>query len=202
MATRQQILDAISGGAASPVARSAQVLTPQFEPKEPSGDINFLGPLGDIIDVIDTPRAMIASTAQEIVDVFQGEGFSPKDWWQQTSDNHLFGEVLRDSGVDLPGPLDFVAGLGLDIATDPLTYLAGAGVVARLARADKVVEALRVGANAADKAGDAVKAKRMTDAAARVAKSRSVLSAGKALDDIGISSGARLTVPGTGRMGS
>ena len=118
MATRQQILDAISGGSASPVARSAQVLTPQFEPKEPSGDINFLGPLGDIIDIIDTPRAAIASTAQEIVDVFQGEGFSPRDWWQQTSDNHLFGEVLRDSGVDLPGPLDFIAGLGLDIATD------------------------------------------------------------------------------------
>ena len=200
MATRQQILDAISGGSASPVARSAQVLTPQFEPKEPSGDINFLGPLGDIIDIIDTPRAAIASTAQEIVDVFQGEGFSPRDWWQQTSDNHLFGEVLRDSGVDLPGPLDFIAGLGLDIATDPLTYFAGAGVAARLARADDVVRALKVGANAADKAGDAVKAKRMTDAAARVAKSRSVLSAGKALDDIGISSGARLTVPGTGRL--
>jgi hypothetical protein len=201
VATRQQILDAISGGSASPVARSAQVLTPQFEPKEPSGDINFLGPLGDIIDIIDTPRAAIASTAQEIVDVFQGEGFSPRDWWQQTSDNHLFGEVLRDSGVDLPGPLDFIAGLGLDIATDPLTYLAGAGVVARLARADKVVEALMVGGNAAKKAGDTVKAKRMIDAAGRVAKSRSVLSAGKALDDIGISSGARLTVPGTGRLG-
>ena len=203
MATRQQILDAISGGVASPVARSAQVLTPQFEPKEPSGDINFLGPLGDIIDIIDTPRAAIASTAQEIVDVFQGEGFSPRDWWQQTSDNHLFGEVLRDSGVDLPGPFDFIAGLGLDIATDPLTYFAGAGVAARLARADDVVRALKVGANAAEKIGDAAniaKAKRMNDAAARVAKSRSVLSAGKALDDIGISSGARLTVPGTGRL--
>ena len=178
---------------------------------ERSGDIGFGGIFGDVIDIIDTPRSILASTAQEVVDVFQGEGFSPTDWWEQVEDNHLFGEVLRDSGVDLPGPLDFALGLGLDIAFDPLTYMAGAGVAARLAKADDVVVALRQGASAADKAAKGkkgveaaeltAKATRMRDASEKVRKTRSVLSAGPALADIGIDTGARLTVPGTGRLG-
>tara|TARA_R110002012_G_scaffold93113_2_gene225803 strand:+ start:3421 stop:7842 length:4422 start_codon:yes stop_codon:yes gene_type:complete len=206
MASLKEALAAINAAGTGSVAKTvgpkaANRTVASFAPKEPSGDINFAGILGDLIDVIDTPRAAIASTAQEIVDVFQGEGFSPKDWWQQTSDNHMFGEVLRDSGVDLPGPLDFALGLGLDIATDPLTYFAGAGVAARLAKADDVVLALRKASNAAEAAGNAVDANRLFDAAERVRKTRSVLSAGKALDDIGMSAGARLTLPGTGRLG-
>lgn len=212
MASRKDLADALAGvggvsttGASVPSLNLADIL-PKPQPKaekppELGGDINFLGPLGDVIDIIDTPRAAIASTIQEVVDVFQGEGFSPRDWWQQTSDNHLFGEILRDTGVDLPGPWEMVLGLGLDVAFDPLTYFAGAGVAARLARADEVVVALSKAAGAADKAGDAAKAKRLRDASGRVARTRSVLSAGKALDDIGISSGARLTVPGSGRLG-
>lgn len=213
MASRKDLADALAGvgGVSTKAAPSAPSLNladilpkagPKAEkPPELGGDINFLGPLGDVIDIIDTPRAAIASTIQEVVDVFQGEGFSPRDWWQQTSDNHLFGEILRDVGVDLPGPWEMVLGLGLDVAFDPLTYFAGAGVAARLARADEVVVALSKAAGAADKAGDAVKAKRLRDASGRVARTRSVLSAGKALDDIGVSSGARLTVPGSGRLG-
>ena len=171
-------------------------------PEPEGGDINFGGIFGDIIDVIDTPRAAIASTIQEVVDVFQGEGFSPSDWWKQTSNNHLFGQIMRDVGVDLPGPLDFVLGTGLDIAFDPLTYLAGAGVAARLTKADDVVRALREGSAAAKKLGDTTKAKKLFEASEKVRKSRSVLSAGKeGLQEIGISPGMRLTLPGTGRLG-
>ena len=94
-------------------ARISKALSGITRGSERSGDIGFGGIFGDVIDVIDTPRSILASTAQEVVDVFQGEGFSPTDWWEQVEDNHLFGEVLRDSGVDLPGPLDFALGLAL-----------------------------------------------------------------------------------------
>ena len=89
-------------------------------PKPSSG--GFLGPLGDLIKVIDLPRAAIVSAIKEGGDLLQGELPSIVDWWNQTGDNILMGEVLRDWNVDLPGPLDFVVGLGLDIALDPLTY--------------------------------------------------------------------------------
>ena len=85
------------------------------------------GRFGNAIDLINLPISAIASTGQEVVDVFQGEGFSPKDWLQQTKDNHLFGEVLRDTG--LTGYLEdkgykhsWLPGLGLDVAFDPWTY--------------------------------------------------------------------------------
>ena len=54
--------------------------------------------------------------------------------------------------VDLPGPLDFAVGLGLDIALDPLTYMAGAGLLARGAKAADVANGLRKGAKAAEAA--------------------------------------------------
>ena len=179
-----------------------QALAQYKPPGQKKGSSGFLGTFGKLIDVIDTPRAMIASTVQEVVDVFQGEGFSPSDWWKQTKDNHLFGEIMRDIGVDLPGPLDFVLGTGLDIAFDPLTYAGGAGVAARLAKADDVVAALRKAESAAKKVGDTKKAKELFEASERVRKSRSVLSAGKTgLKELGIKPNMGLTLPGTGRLG-
>jgi hypothetical protein len=80
--------------------------------------------LGPVLDLLDTPGAIIRSTVKEIGDIFaEDESFSIGDWWQQAGDNMFMGEVLRDWGVDLPGPLDFALGLTLDIAFDPLTYL-------------------------------------------------------------------------------
>ena len=65
-----------------------------------------------MIWAIDKPRAFIASTLKELGDpLFKGELPSPMDWWRQIDDNLLWGEVLQDWGVDLPGPLDFVAGV-------------------------------------------------------------------------------------------
>ena len=180
----------------------AQGLAKAKVPVPERGRVGFGGVFGKLLDVIDTPRAMIASTVQEVVDVFQGEGFSPSDWWKQTKDNHLFGEIMRDVGVDLPGPLDFILGTGLDIAFDPLTYAGGAGVAARLAKADDVVIALRKAEAAAKKAGNTKKAKELFEASERVRKSRSVLSAGKTgLKELGIKPNMGLTLPGTGRLG-
>ena len=201
----------------SPLGRSTSPVTPQAiaetssqikkgfsqykSPYDRSGKRGFGGAFGRFIDIVDTPRAAIASTVQEIVDVFQGEGFSGSDWWKQTKDNHLFGEIMRDIGVDLPGPLDFALGVGLDIAFDPLTYAGGAGVAARLAKADDVVAALRKAQATAKKAGDTKKAQELFKASEKVRKTRSVLSAGKSLKDIGIKPNMGLTLPGTGRLG-
>ena len=186
---------------AAQLAANVQKGFSQYKAPVKSPRRGFGGVFGKFIDIIDTPRAAIASTVQEIVDVFQGEGFSGSDWWKQTKDNHLFGEIMRDIGVDLPGPLDFALGMGLDIAFDPLTYAGGAGVAARLAKADDVVAALRKAQAAAKKAGDTKKAQELFKASEKVRKSRSVLSAGKSLRDIGIKPNLGLTLPGTGRLG-
>ena len=186
---------------AAQLAANVQKGFSQYKAPVKSPRRGFGGAFGKFIDIIDTPRAAIASTVQEIVDVFQGEGFSGSDWWKQTKDDHLFGEIMRDIGVDLPGPLDFALGMGLDIAFDPLTYAGGAGVAARLAKADDVVAALRKAQAAAKKAGDTKKAQELFKASEKVRKSRSVLSAGKSLRDIGIKPNLGLTLPGTGRLG-
>ena len=94
-------------------------------PEPEPGPFEFAGPLGKFIDLIDTPRAAIVSTVKEVGDLFTGEGFSPVDWWKQTEDNLFMQDVMRDWGLDLPGPLDMVLGLGLDIAFDPITYMTG-----------------------------------------------------------------------------
>jgi hypothetical protein len=91
----------------------------------------------------------------------------------------------------------------LDVATDPIVYLTGGwGAVPRglkaMGKVDDVVKALT---KASGLAATPAKAAELTAAAARVSKSRSILSAGKALEDIGIKTGLTLTIPGTGRLG-
>ena len=179
--------------------QTAPIVTPEWEQKKGGG--GFLGFLGDVIDIIDTPRAAIVSTVKETGDLLRGDGFSFGDWWNQTSDNMMMGEVFRDWGVDLPGPLDFIVGIGFDIALDPLTYLTGGAAAARQLTGRQVATALTRASKAADKANDAVQAKRYADAAARVS-TRGILSAGDdVLRDIGLSAGLGMTIPGTGRLG-
>ena len=169
----------------------------------PKGGGGFLGPLGKIIDIVDTPRAAIVSTAKEITDLLQGEGFSPTDWWNQTSDNYMVGQFMQDEGWGTGTGWDIAIGLPLDIALDPLTYLTGgAGAAARIGTWRKASDALRKAADAADAAGDAVKAKRLNESAVRVAKNRSILSGGDDLAEIGLNpAGMGFTAFGTGRVG-
>tara|TARA_R110001599_G_scaffold149862_1_gene333895 strand:- start:256 stop:4686 length:4431 start_codon:yes stop_codon:yes gene_type:complete len=177
-----------------------------------SGDIDYLGRFGDFLDIVDTPRAAVASTFQEIADVFQGEGFSGSDWWQQTSDNYLFGEVLRDVGVtgyleDIGYQHSWLPGAILDFTFDPVVYGKMAGVAARgLTNATKTAEALRTASNTAKTAKES---EAFLKAAKRVETTRSTASAGTikmpngktALDEIGIRAGMGFTMPGTGRFG-
>ena len=141
-ASRQKVLDDIFSGGPSknlPFVTPTTYELPQANfvvgqsIKKPSGGGGFFGLLGDVIDIIDTPRAIVVSTIKETGDLFSGKGFNFGEWYNQVGDNIMMGEVLRDWGVDLPGPLDFALGLGLDIALDPLTYAFGLGVAARSA---------------------------------------------------------------------
>ena len=159
-------------------------------------DIPIVGPL---IDWIDTPRAMIVSGIKELGDIGKDDQtFSISEWVQQSRDNMLMMDVLRDWEVDLPGWAEFGLGLTLDIAADPLTYMAGAGLLARAAKPATVANALM---KAAKLPQNAARSADMLAAAQKVNRTGSILSAGKYLDDIGISSGARFTIPGTGKIG-
>ena len=163
----------------------------------------FLGPIGKLIDVIDTPRAAIVSAVKEIGDLAQGEGFSARDWWNQTADNMFFGEVLDDWDLKTGNKfLDFGIGFLGDVALDPLTYLGGASLFARGAKAQDIAVSLRAAGSAAHKAGDVQKARMLTEAATQVAAKRSVSAASDdALRAIGMDIGIRTTVPMTGRVG-
>ena len=98
--TREDMMAEIGKQASQPIGKFAEGTTAEDygiqvgKAVEPPGEpLGFLGPLGDLIMAIDKPRAMFASTAQETIDLFQGEGFSLKDWHKQVDDNYMFGAV-------------------------------------------------------------------------------------------------------------
>jgi len=195
--------------------RPEPVRIPEAPEPEP-GPFEFAGPLGKFIDLIDTPRAAIVSTIKEVGDLFTGEGFSPVDWWKQTEDNLFMQDVMRDWGLDLPGPLDMVLGLGLDIAFDPITYMTGGiGAAGRAGMtAPKLINVMSKGAawyddivKAGGKAGvtatqAAHKSKVLKDGVNAVGRSNAMHSAGaEALKEVGLLGQMGLFFPTTGRLG-
>ena len=220
--TREQIVSALGGGRVSPPALDLASLLPAPSntvaalPK-PSTDIEFLGPLGDFIDAIDTPRAMAASAIKEFGDLAQGRGFSLRDWWKQTGDNIFMQDVMRDLGADMGGVKGFFLGLGMDIALDPITYALGpVGAAARAGMsAPKLIHALGAGAKYYDDIAKGVttvagiststatrKAAVLQEAVVKVGKTNAMSSAGReALKEVGLLGEMGLSVPGTGRLG-
>jgi hypothetical protein len=196
----------IMGGSASGLMGRSQPqrrLLPDFvapvkEPEKAGNGLFDIPILGQIIDTLDTARAGIVSGVKEVGDIFDSDNsFSVTEWYDQTKDNIMMGEVLRDWDVDLPGPLDFVVGLGLDIALDPLTYALGAGVLLRGTKTADIALGLKKLADASTGARKADILSKMT----KVNKTGSKLAAGKYLDELGLSSGMRMSMPGTGKLG-
>ena len=153
--TRDAMYKDLGLGADTEVAKTSPLFDPrQFAlpsaPTKESNPVFDIPILGPALDLLDTPRAGIVSAIKEFGDIFDDEeSFSLGDWWEQTGDNIFMGEVLRDWGVDLPGPLDFALGLTLDIAFDPLTYLLPLGALSRVATKPQMVKHLKDAANAA-----------------------------------------------------
>jgi hypothetical protein len=195
----------MSGSASGIMGRSQpqKRLLPNFvapvkEPEKAGNGLFDIPILGPIIDTLDTARAGIVSGVKEVGDIFDSDNsFSVTEWYDQTKDNIMMGEVLRDWDVDLPGPLDFVVGLGLDIALDPLTYALGAGVLLRGTKTADIALGLKKLADASTGARKADILSKMT----KVNKTGSRLAAGKYLDELGLSSGMRMSMPGTGKLG-
>jgi hypothetical protein len=80
-----------------------------------------------------------------------GRGYDlidPRNYWAGISgkEKTTGRDILKASGVDkdLPGPLKGLAGFGIDVLADPLTYVGGLGLAGKLGKGAKVsTEALK-----------------------------------------------------------
>ena len=114
------------------------------------------GAFGAALTAIDFGRGIMTSTIKESIDLMQGEGFDPGEWWNQATTQYGFGELIHDErnwvGGMMMATSPFTGGFGLalgagvlanniwadrvigfigDVAVDPLTYMGGIGVFAR-----------------------------------------------------------------------
>ena len=101
----------------------------------PVEDVGFFESLLDVgmkvIDVIDTPRAIVTSAVKEVGDIFDSdEQFSLTEFYEQSRDNIGFGDVIQDwapglGEIEMFGvkPLDNIAGFIGEVALDPFTWL-------------------------------------------------------------------------------
>ena len=190
----------------TPVSRMPQVIDYTYtpKPKKPEASGIFDVPLlGTAIRALDFGRSIAVSTVKEVGDLFvEGQNASLSEWWDQANRHMMMGEVMRDWNIAPDNPVEaMILGLAFDIALDPLTYMAGAGLVARSSNAKSVANALARRSNAARNAGNIAEADRLMNASSAVQRSGSILAGGEALNDIGVASGLRFTIPATGRIG-
>ena len=114
------------------------------------------GIIGNTLNALGWAKSGIWSTAKEGIDLFQGEGFSGKDWWNQATTDYGFGNLIHDERSVVGGGLiamspftmgisgllgagvladniwaDRVVGFIGDVAVDPLTYMGGMNVITR-----------------------------------------------------------------------
>ena len=174
---------------------------------EGGGGIFDIPVLGPTLDALDTMRAMVVSTIQETSDLFMGGDASISDWYNQAfTDNMMASDLLRNWGVDLPPEGMFAAGLALDIALDPLTYIAGVGLIARASKVQDIALAAATASKAAkaSKGADAAEIVRSMDNVFDIVRTRGVIAASAAepaaMRALGIQPGIRFIVPGTGRL--
>ena len=174
------------------------------------------GALGKVLGAIDLPRAILTSGVKEIKDLFDGEGFNLGDFTQQARTHYGFGDFLRDEDIDLGKWGNRAVGLAGDILLDPLSWTGGLGAFARARGARGLVDDLAPLVKDLGELGVRDATQQATLRAAQdavvaaggkggsVSRARNVLArqhgdAGKKLiDDLGIETGLRFRIPGTG----
>ena len=181
-----------------------------------SGGGGFGGFIGKALGVIDMPRSIITSGVKEIKDAFDGEGFSWGDFTQQARNHYGFGDFLHDENIDLGKWGNRAVGLAGDILLDPLSWAGGVGAFARARGARGLVDDLtplvkdlgEMGVRDATQqatlraAQDAVVA--AGSKGGSISRARNVLArqhgevGKKLIDDLGIETGLRFRLPGTG----
>ena len=167
---------------------------------------------------LDMPRSILASTLQETIDVFQGEGFSTEDWSRQIGEHHGFGDIIADLGIEagLGGWGNRIIGFTGDVLMDPLTWVGGLGVYNRMRGAKGLItditprwtELSQLGAKATIKQKKELAAlntalkvlgKKKSVSAARTALLKGHKEMGAQLvKELGMETGLRFRLPGTG----
>jgi len=204
-----------SSGVANPLDVWEQFKVARAAPPKPRG---MGGIFGKVLGVIDYPRAILTSGLKETIDLFQGEGFNFGEFADQTKRHYGFGDLIREENIDLGKWGNRVAGFVGDVALDPLSWAGGLGAYAR-ARGTKgliddltplykdLTELKKLGRLKGDQAAqlravdDAIKAagQKRSVSAARNVLIRNHGDIGKKLvDNLGIETGLRWRVPGTG----
>jgi hypothetical protein len=220
---------AIRRGAKAAKAREA--LRAQREPQDDGGGGVgglFKAAAGNVVrgalETLDAPRRGIwaagaagAYGAAKLIGDEERAAYAKRTIGESLSGEYTGSDVLEDAGVRNP-LVRGAAGFGIDVATDPLTYVA---VGAPLRGGAKVVSQRilreapeRLATNYAEKAGVSLadplaaralrtEAQRVSEeAATRVAqRGGSSLSADEAFDLLGTRGGIQFTIPGTGRLG-
>ena len=91
----------------------------------------LVNPVLSLLDVVDTPRAIVTSGIKEVTDLARGEGASFEDFVRQARDNIGAGDLIADWDANIWAK----RGLGFlgEVVLDPLSYLGapGAGALAR-----------------------------------------------------------------------
>ena len=204
-----------SSGVANPLDVWEQFKVARAAPPKPR---SMGGIFGKVLGVIDFPRAVLTSGLKETIDLFQGEGFNFGEFADQTKRHYGFGDLIREENIDLGKWGNRIAGFVGDVALDPLSWAGGLGAFAR-ARGTKgliddltplykdLTELKKLGRLKGTQAAqlravdDAIKAagQKRSVSAARNVLIRNHGDIGKKLvDDLGIETGLRWRVPGTG----
>lgn len=123
---------------------------PVEQPDDGGGFGHFLGtvvnnPIGKAImaplTALDYPRRVVVSAVQEAADAFNGGDASWGDFIHQVNEGIGFGDVVGSTGNIWA---DRVIGFVGDVALDPLTYVAGAGILAGTGREARLGLSARV----------------------------------------------------------
>ena len=204
-----------SSGVANPLDVWEQFKVARAAPPKPRG---MGGIFGKVLGVIDFPRAVLTSGLKETIDLFQGEGFNFGEFADQTKRHYGFGDLIREENIDLGKWGNRIAGFVGDVALDPLSWAGGLGAYARIRGTKGLIDDLtplyqdltelkKLGRLKGDQAAqlravdDAIKAagQKRSVSAARNVLIRNHGDIGKKLvDDLGIETGLRWRVPGTG----
>lgn len=233
--TREDYLNALTNNAATPIPQTnyapirgaARRPTPALTPDVLAGVQERLKPwttgntdpggiggaVMSVLSALDMPRSAIASTIQETVDLFQGEGFSASDWLQQTRQHHGFGDIIADMGIDagLGGWGNRILGFVGDVATDPLMWLGGMNVYSRARGVKGLIDDVQPRIAELRKLGEpSAELKALEAAVVAASKGKSVSAArnelirrhgdlgARLVDDLGIDTGLKIRLPGTG----
>lgn len=130
----------ISGPTNADVAKHILLNSVQKQLGPTAVNTNEPSVMGRIFDILSRPNYAIADFAKSLVEGSPDPGAAI---WEGLSGHHktTFSDVLKAAGSQNNAG-NAVLGLGLDVATDPLTYLGGAGLAKIIGKGQKAAEPL------------------------------------------------------------